>query len=1037
MPHHCLSRLAAAIAACLILFISLPVSLTVRAEGNILRAAQGGATSGSCGADWARPCDLQYALSTLAQPGDEIWVKAGTYYPTTNPSDRNASFVLRDGVSLYGGFAGTETERSQRHWVAHPTILSGDIDHNDLASPAQRAEQIQGANSLHVVYGTNVSADAVLDGFVITAGQALNSPVYDDNGGAVKIALMWTPQPGSGRVRISNVHIMGSRARDGGCVYIDDTGVLTDALVTGCTADAIGGGIHVYGFPILTRVIISGNTAQRGGGMGINYGSPVITDLTFTNNTASLFGGGLYADYANPPITGTVFQDNFAGKGGGGAYLYNANPEIIGSTFENNRTNGNGGGIFSHYNILLRDCLLANNSALNGGGIYFFEGDLDLTNVTINGNTASQEGGGLWASYGDQLQFENVTFESNTAVNDGGGAWVSSFVTQIKGGIFIDNVAGGWGGGLIVNDFEFLLSGGLFHGNQAAMGGGLYLSGDNQQVENVTFIENSAISKGGAILIESNDSGDPCILRHLTIVGNEANTGGGISNENGGSGICKSILWNNTPDQISEVYRGGPGNQFVVEQSIVEGGYVWGGVGIITADPLLAPLGSYGGGTQTYALLPGSPAIDAGDAAYCPDADQRGVSRPQGAGCDIGAFESRGFTLAIAGGENQSAVIGQPFFQPLTVTVSSAVNEPVKGGQVTFTPPMSGASASISGSPAAITAAGSAQGTALANDRSGAYTVTAGGAGITPVNFHLTNLPILATIEVSVTKSPLVYGEPLTFRAQVTASTGMPSGKVQFRLDGADIGSPVDLSGGWAEHIIDTFVSTGTHKLTAAYLGSQSHQAALTGQPVDVIVQKAGTAVTLSSTASPALPYETIVLTADVEALSPGRGQPTGSVIFNIDDEIETTASMVDGAASLTLPPLYVGSHTITATYTGDENYLASPADSFTQRVHYFVPIITALDPSMVHEDSSGFTLTITGTGISPSAVARWNGNELPTVAVDVTTLTVDIPAGLLETPGAAQITVFNPQPGGGESNAVIFTVLERMRLYLPVVFGQ
>ena len=84
--------------------------------------------SGQC-TNWAEACDLSYALDYTGD-GAEIWAAAGTYLPTvrTDPADpRSATFILPNGVKVYGGFAGTETSRDQRNWVAHPTILSGDL----------------------------------------------------------------------------------------------------------------------------------------------------------------------------------------------------------------------------------------------------------------------------------------------------------------------------------------------------------------------------------------------------------------------------------------------------------------------------------------------------------------------------------------------------------------------------------------------------------------------------------------------------------------------------------------------------------------------------------------------------------------------------------------------------------------------------------------------------------------------------------------------------------------------------------------------
>jgi CSLREA domain-containing protein len=99
-------------------------------------------------------------------------------------------------------------------------------------------------------------------------------------------------------------------------------------------------------------------------------------------------------------------------------------------------------------------------------------------------------------------------------------------------------------------------------------------------------------------------------------------------------------------------------------------------------DPVLADLADNGGSTETRALLPGSPAIDAGDASACPAADQRGVVRPQGAGCDIGAFELQ---QAPAGntplGTNVVVALG-----PVTVTFANVT----AAGDTTVTSSSSG-----------------------------------------------------------------------------------------------------------------------------------------------------------------------------------------------------------------------------------------------------------------------------------------------------------------------------------------------------------
>ena len=160
---------------------------------------------------------------------------------------------------------------------------------------------------------------------------------------------------------------------------------------------------------------------------------------------------------------------------------------------------------------------------------------------------------------------------------------------------------------------------------------------------------------------------------------------------------------------------------------------------LIGGNPLLAPLGNYGGPTQTMALLPGSPAIDAGTTGPgIPTTDERGMGRV--GPVDIGAFQSQGFTLTpVTGSSGQTAPIGSAFANPLAVTVTANNPiEPVNGGVVSFVNPGAGAQAVLSAS-SVIIAGGRAAVAAGPNNADGSYTVVASAVGSSPVSFLLTN----------------------------------------------------------------------------------------------------------------------------------------------------------------------------------------------------------------------------------------------------------------------------------------------------------
>jgi len=151
----------------------------------------------------------------------------------------------------------------------------------------------------------------------------------------------------------------------------------------------------------------------------------------------------------------------------------------------------------------------------------------------------------------------------------------------------------------------------------------------NPTLTNVTFSGNSAHSGGGMY-----NSGSSPTLTNVTFSGNSATfSGGGLVNASSSNPIItNSILYGDTGGEISN-----SSSSATVTYSIVQGGYA--GTGNLNADPLLGALANNTGFTKTMALKNGSPAIDSGNDANCSAADQRGVTRPQGAHCDRGAYE--------------------------------------------------------------------------------------------------------------------------------------------------------------------------------------------------------------------------------------------------------------------------------------------------------------------------------------------------------------------------------------------------------------
>jgi predicted outer membrane repeat protein len=177
-----------------------------------------------------------------------------------------------------------------------------------------------------------------------------------------------------------------------------------------------------------------------------------------------------------------------------------------------------------------------------------------------------------------------------------------------------------------------------FSNNSAVRGGGMYNNSSSPSLTNITFTGNSAVEIGGGI--NNSNSANPT-LTNITFSNNSAGiNGGGIHNFISSPVVMNTIFWGNTaPYGGAQIYNfsGSPGAA-IVSDSIVQGGYP-GGTNIITADPKLGALGDYGGSTQILPILDGSSAINTANDTTCPATDQRGIVRPQGFGCDIGAFE--------------------------------------------------------------------------------------------------------------------------------------------------------------------------------------------------------------------------------------------------------------------------------------------------------------------------------------------------------------------------------------------------------------
>lgn len=332
--------------------------------------------------------------------------------------------------------------------------------------------------------------------------------------------------------------------------------------------------------------------------------------------------------------------------------------------------------------------------------------------VTVSGGNAVRV---FSVNYGVNFILQNLTVANGVSLF--GGGIVNYGALTLMNSTFLNNQAphifsfGGYGGG-IYNAGTLTVTNSIFLGNVSHLsdGGGISNSG-TLTVTNSTFSNNGAYGGSG--------------------------TGSGISND-GTATIRNSIIANSISGHNCRGTFGGANN--LANDTSCRSSFT------NSSSILLGTLGNYGGSTQTIPLLPGSSAIKATN-TNCPQTDQRGITR--GTTCDIGAYESQGFTLTKTNGDNQSTLVNMAFTNLLALSVTSAYSEPVNGGQVILTAPTSGASITAT-TPLTLTiASGAISQTVRANSTLGAYNITASATGATSVTFALTN-----------TVPPIVYAKP-------------------------------------------------------------------------------------------------------------------------------------------------------------------------------------------------------------------------------------------------------------------------------------
>ncbi len=596
---------------------------------------------------------LQDGLGAAAA-GDQVWVAEGTYAPDRGAGfilgEPNQSFQLVAGVEHYGGFDGSELTLGERDPDTHVTILSGDLLGDDI--PAEYPDgPSYSDNARHVVSGSLVGNDTVLDGFTITGGNggggagmvnADGSPTVVgctfhrntnlSNGGAVSNTSPTQPHT---TPRFVDCDFTENSAANGGAVYAN----LSDSEFVDCTfdlnfsragANGEGGAVKIqaqafggpYSMPVFQGCVFTNNTAGYGGALALFDAEAVVTDCQFSGNT-------------------TVGQPVFLVDAGGGAVLLDGSGSsaFVDCTFTGNTSatsNGAVGQGTASVSTFTR-CTFTGNEAFDGDGgaigvvITSMGVGSDFESCEFTDNVASGIGGAV----NGFNSLVSCIFTSNDAANGGagtGGGTVASCV-------FRDNTATGAGGALLN---ARTVTGSLFETNVAGGDGG---AGTRGEWFRCRFVGNMAGGVGGALDVDGGPANDVVScefignqaqsggalrvnvafqLVNCTLVGNTATADGGglLVEELIGKSIHNSILWGNVDaggiDESAQLHIDITATDPLITYTTVEG---WTSTLPATqsdgVDPLfLDPLGpdvTAGTIDDNHRLSASSPAIDFGD----------------------------------------------------------------------------------------------------------------------------------------------------------------------------------------------------------------------------------------------------------------------------------------------------------------------------------------------------------------------------------------------------------------------------------------
>lgn len=472
------------------------------------------ASGSNNGTSWSNAyTSLQSALNA-ANSGDVIWVAKGTYLPSTEvggTGNRYKTFQLKNGVKVYGGFAGNESSDynlDNRDFVINNTILSGDLGSDTYV--------------YHVFRHINLSltSTATLDGFTITGGKA------DGSGDDTK---------GGGMINQGSSSANGSNPTIKNCVFNNNSATQGGAIYN-----------SRYCSPAISYSTFSSNTASSQGGAVFNVrNTATFNYCTFSNNnitasnTETNGGGAIYSTTSTATegttISNCIFSQNKVGTTdpnprGGAIYGY-INPgylRISNSSFEHNEGNY-GGAIYvnsssatnrTNSDISITKSIFEKNKATYGGAVFNDNHNTITSSCIFRANEAKEQSAGYYSRYSATGKIINSVICGNKSIKHGGGIYFNNDNNTIINCTVSGNTSGERGGGIsIISTSNINIYNSIIWGNASAEGNQLNVQEGTASMDYCIYesgASNIQTINGGTLNISNSKTSNPIFINPIS-----------------------------------------------------------------------------------------------------------------------------------------------------------------------------------------------------------------------------------------------------------------------------------------------------------------------------------------------------------------------------------------------------------------------------------------------------------------------------------------------------------------------------------------